>query len=41
MATQDRLKDYRARRDVRRSGEPAGRVTSGSGRTNDELDRDA
>jgi DNA ligase D-like protein (predicted 3'-phosphoesterase) len=30
MGTKDRLKDYRAKRDVRRSGEPAGRAARSS-----------
>lgn len=32
MATKERLEDYRAKRDVRRSGEPTGRAGRGSGR---------
>jgi hypothetical protein len=30
MAKRDRLKDYRGKRDVRRSGEPAGQSNGGS-----------
>jgi DNA ligase D-like protein (predicted 3'-phosphoesterase) len=30
MGSKDRLKDYRAKRDVRRSGEPAGRTSRGT-----------
>jgi hypothetical protein len=42
MGKQDRLEDYRTKRDVRRSGEPAGKATASSkgGRTSEDLDGD-